>query len=180
MSGPKWMREAEARVRAEALGIPVLRCPECNELAKHWVPDSLEGRGYFTCAPRRWSFELAFERAPKGLSANDRPPHWSVKARSTTMVRTLVAAQARGAGIPQMDRCRVDVEWIVTTKHRRDTDNLAPFLKAIYDGLGADKGISAHIVEDDDPAHMEKVGATIRYDKGARARFVVTITEPTR
>ena len=179
MSGPKWMREAAARERAEALGIPVLRCPECDELGRHWVPDSLEGPGYFTCAPRRWSFDLVFERAPKGLSANDRS-HWRVKARSTSIVRTLVAAHVRGAGVPSMDRCRVDVEWVVTTKHRRDEDNLAPFLKAIYDGIGADKGISAHIVPDDDPAHMEKRGATIRYEHGGTARFVVTITEVKR
>jgi hypothetical protein len=125
---------------------------------------------------RQWSFNLAFERAPKGLSANDRP-HWTVKARSTSIVRTLVAAHVREAGVPKLDRCRVDVEWVVTTQHRRDTDNLAPFLKAIYDGIGADKGMSAHVVDDDDPAHMEKRGATIRYEKGGTARFVVTITE---
>ncbi|MFF2054138.1 hypothetical protein ACFVU2_21205 [Leifsonia sp. NPDC058194] len=126
---------------------------------------------------RSWTFDLAFERAPKGLSANDRPGHWSVKARSTSIVRTLVAAHVRGANVPALNRCRVDVVWVVNTRHRRDEDNLAPFLKAIYDGIGADKGISAHVVPDDDPAHMEKVGATIRYERDAVAHFSVTITE---
>jgi hypothetical protein len=127
---------------------------------------------------RMWVFTLPFDRAPKGLSSNDRP-HWATKARSTSIVRTLVAAKVRDEQVPQLNRCRVDVEWVVNTRHRRDTDNLAPFLKAIYDGIGADKGISAHVVPDDAPEYMEKVGATIRYEKGAEPHFEVTIKEAT-
>jgi len=126
---------------------------------------------------RSWSFPLHFVRPPRGLSANDRP-HWATKHESTQQVRLMVMSAAQN--IPQLERCRVDVEWVVITRHRRDTDNLAPFMKAIYDGIGADKGISAHIVPDDDPEHMEKRGATIRYDKAGPALFKVTITELTR
>jgi hypothetical protein len=79
--------------------------------------------------------------------------------------------------LPRVDRIRVDVAWIVKDHIRRDTDNLAPFLKAIYDGIGADKGVSAHVVPDDAPEFMEKVGATIRYDREATPHFEVTITE---
>jgi hypothetical protein len=96
--------------------------------------------------------------------------HWSVKAKSTADVRTIVAHKCLLLINEPLGRVRVDVEWVVNTRHRRDTDNLAPFLKAIYDGIGADRGLSARIVLDDDPSHMEKVGATIRYDKTALAQ----------
>jgi hypothetical protein len=95
-------------------------------------------------------------------------------------VRGLVANRVRAAGVPKLGRCRVDVEWVVKTAARRDTDNLAPFLKAIYDGIGADRGVGARIVADDDPAHMEKRGATIRLDReAAAAHFLITITDLT-
>jgi hypothetical protein len=123
---------------------------------------------------RTWSFTLPFAKPPAGLSANDRT-HWRAKAKSTVEVRAQVAFRAMA--VPKLDRCRLDVEWVVNTRHRRDTDNLAPLLKAIYDGIGADKGVSARITVDDDPAHMEKVGATIRYAPDEAARFVVTITD---
>lgn len=127
---------------------------------------------------RQWTFALDFGRAPEGLSANDRG-HWARRSASTRGVRVTVAALCGQNDIPQLNRCRVDVVWVVNTRHRRDTDNLAPFLKAIYDGIGADKGISAHLVPDDAPEYMEKVGATIRYEKGATAHFEVTISEVT-
>jgi hypothetical protein len=78
-----------------------------------------------------------------------------------------------------LDRIRVDVVWVVGDKRRRDADNAAPFLKAIYDGIGADEGVSAHLVDDDDPDHMYKAPLTFRYEKGARAHFEVCISEVT-
>ena len=123
-----------------------------------------------------WSFTLLMGRAPKGLSANDRA-HWRTKAVSTQQVREMVMLKVRQAKVPALEKCRVNVEWVVKDKRRRDADNLAPFLKAIYDGIGADKGVSARIVEDDAPQYMEKIGATIRHEPGCVPRFVVTITD---
>lgn len=120
-------------------------------------------------------FILDYRRPPKGLSANDRT-HWAVRSGSTADIRLEVMARTRALRLGSAERIRVDVVWVVADKRRRDTDNLAPFLKAIYDGIGADKGVSAHVVEDDVPEHMEKPGATIRYEKGARAHFEVSIT----
>lgn len=128
---------------------------------------------------RSWSFILPYERAPKGLNANDRA-HWRTKARSTDQVRQACRLQSLIAEIPDgLTKVRVDVTWVVADRRRRDEDNLAPFLKAIYDGLGADKGVSARIVPDDAPEFMSKPGATIRYEKGATAHFIVTVTEVT-
>lgn len=127
--------------------------------------------------PRKsWSFSLPYKRAPKGLSMNDRA-HWAVKAKSTAEVRLIVMGETRALRTGCLEKIRVDVVWVVNTRARRDTDNLAPFLKAIYDGIGSDKGVSARIVEDDAPEFFEKPGATIRYEKGADAHFEVTITE---
>ena len=123
-----------------------------------------------------WGFTLDFPKPPKGLSANDRC-HWGMKHASTQTVRMLVMSKVRALHVPVLDRARVDVVWVVRDRRRRDTDNVAPLLKAIYDGIAADRGVSARILEDDDPAHMEKPGATIRYVKGATAHFRVTITD---
>lgn len=157
------------------LSKPDLRCPNCGEHAAHYEPPTLSDRGGFICT-RAWSFDLEYDRAPRGLSANDRS-HWSIKSRSTKRVRGEVFRAVTDLGIPRLARCRVEVVWVVNTKHRRDTDNLAPFLKAIYDGIGSDRGISAAIVADDDPDHMEKPAATIEYDRGASPHFRVSIRD---
>jgi hypothetical protein len=124
-----------------------------------------------------WSFPLDYTRAPKGLSANDRPGGWQQKARSTAILRADVLERAQAAGIPKLGRIRVNVEWVVKDRRVRDEDNLAPMLKAIYDGLGSNRGVSARIVEDDNPTYMEKPGATIRYEPGCVPHFTVTITD---
>ena len=124
---------------------------------------------------RTWSFTLPYPALPKGLSMNYRGSHWP-RSNNTAMVRRDVFSLVRAARIPALDRCQVDVCWLVKTKTKRDSDNLAPLLKAIYDGIGSDRGISARIVEDDSPEYMVKRSATIHYDKANTPGFVVTIT----
>lgn len=123
-----------------------------------------------------WLLELAYPKPPKGLSANDRA-HWAVKSKSTAEVRAQVKTLAHAAGIEPMQRCQVEIVWVVADKRRRDADNAAPFAKAIFDGLGADKGVSAHIVVDDDPAHMVKLMPRIEYQQGSTPHFEVIITD---
>ena len=123
-----------------------------------------------------WTLELPYERPPKGLSANDRT-HWAVKSNSTAEVRAQVKYLAWAAGIEPMQRCQVEVIWIVKDKRRRDDDSLAPFAKAVYDGLGADKGVSAHIVADDAPAFMRKMHPRIEYRPNATPHFEVHVRD---
>lgn len=123
-----------------------------------------------------WLLELAYPKPPEGLSANSRA-HWRVKARSTATVRAQVKYLAWAAGIEPMQRCGVTVTWVVADRRRRDEDNLAPLCKAIFDGLGADKGVSAGIVPDDDPAHMVKAAPVIEYRAGATPHFEVAIVD---
>lgn len=147
----------------------MMRIPDqLNEEASHAPPPA------FMTGP--WSFRLPYVGVPRGLSLNERP-HWRVKAKSTAMVRHDVMVLARAAHIPGLEKIQVDVEWTVGTKHRRDTDNISPLLKAIYDGVGADRGVSARIVEDDAPEFLVKPSATIRYLKGSPQFFTVTITD---
>ena len=126
--------------------------------------------------PDRWTIRLHYPRPPKGLSANDRA-HWAVKHAATQEVRYEVMAKVRAARIPALDRIAVDVEWIVPDRRRRDSDNAAPLLKAIYDGIGADRGVSARIVEDDAPEFMDKRGLRIVHTPGSVAHFAVHITD---
>lgn len=100
-------------------------------------------------------------------------------ARSTASVRALVKHFAIEAGIEPMQRCQVEVIWCVKDKRRRDADNAAPFAKAIFDGLAADKGVSAHIVADDDPAHMVKLMPRIEYRPDTTPHFEVIVTDLT-
>lgn len=123
-----------------------------------------------------WLLELGYTKPPKGLSANDRT-HWAVKSKSTAEVRALVKHLAIHAGIETTQRCQVEVIWVVADRRRRDADNAAPFAKAIFDGLAADKGVSAHIVADDDPAHMVKLMPRIEYRKGCTPHFEVMVTD---
>lgn len=124
-----------------------------------------------------WSFTLPYPRPPAGLSANDRPNHWGVKAKSTAMVRLAVFAAVRHAQVPALERCRVDVVWVVSDRRRRDSDNPSGLLKAIFDGIGADKGMSARIVDDDAPEFMTKGPLKILYVEGSTPHFEVTITD---
>lgn len=123
-----------------------------------------------------WSFTLPYPRPPRGLHANDRI-HWRGKAKSSAKVRQDVFTLVRAAHVPALKRIRVDVEWVVPDRRKRDTDGPEPMLKAIFDGIGSDRGVSARIVEDDDPLHMDKGRLTIRHEPGCTARFIVTISE---
>ena len=125
-----------------------------------------------------WTLELGYAKPPDGLSANWRG-HWATKARSTASVRALVKYLAIEAGIEPMRRCQVEVIWCVADRRRRDDDSLAPFAKAVYDGLGADKGVSAHIVADDAPAFMRKMHPRIEYRPNTTPHFEVIVTDLT-
>lgn len=127
--------------------------------------------------PTQWFFYLPYAKTPYGLNANDRPKHWSTKAKATAKVRAEVMLLTRAAKVPALDRIRVDVLRIVATNRTRDEDNLAPLLKAIYDGIGSNRGVSARIVEDDAPEYMEKAGLKFAVISGRAPRFLVTITD---
>ncbi|MFF2493217.1 hypothetical protein [Agromyces sp. NPDC058064] len=126
--------------------------------------------------PDQWTIRLLYPRPPFGLSANDRPHHM-VKSRAIKAMREEVMFKVRQARVPALERCRVDLVWYVADHRTRDEDNLAPMAKAIYDGIGSNKGISARIVDDDSPEFMEKTAPVIEYMAGGEPHFAVIITD---
>lgn len=123
---------------------------------------------------KAWSFVLDYRRPPKGLHANDRT-HWRAKAGATADIRREVFARTRALHIGVLERISVQVTWVVGDRIKRDADGCEPFCKAIYDGIGSDRGVSARVVEDDDREHFDKPRLVIRYEKGARPHFEVSI-----
>lgn len=103
--------------------------------------------------------ELPWAAPP--VTANQRL-HFRARAKATALVRSTVGRLAAGL-VPAMRRPRVTLVWLVTTRHRRDADNVVPTLKAACDGL-VDAGIAA----DDTPEDMDKPMPIIHYAKGHR------------
>ena len=104
------------------------------------------------------SWLIPFEWTRPPISQNDRL-HWSKKARLTKQIRKVTALQV--AHIPPLQKCRVQLVWLVTDMRKRDADNPAPTYKAMCDGL-----VDAGIVTDDTPEYMEKLMPVIsRVDK---------------
>ena len=142
------------------------------------MPEQSQGGTVPGATSGPWQFILDHRRPPKGLHANDRPGHWAVRAGATADIRLEVMAAVRALHIGVLERVRADIVWVVCTKATRDPSNSWPFAKAVYDGIGSSsKGYSAHLVEDDDGAHMVTPIPTIRYEKGVRPHFRVTITD---
>lgn len=96
-----------------------------------------------------WKITLIWPTPP--LTANQRL-HWAQRARTTRTIREAVAWGARGAGIPALRRCSVELHYVPADNRRRDADNLMPTLKVCCDGL-----VDAGVVPDDTPSYMDKV-----------------------
>lgn len=93
------------------------------------------------------------------LTLNQRM-HFRPKAKLTAAVRAEGKAAAIRANVPALARPSVQLVWLVTTRHRRDSDNLVATLKALCDGL-VDAGVAA----DDTPEFMHKGMPIIAYAK---------------
>lgn len=90
------------------------------------------------------------------LTSNQRL-HWAPKKDLTREIRQMTAYKAKW-NLQPMPRCEVELVWYVTTKHRRDADNVVPTLKAMCDGL-----VDAGVVPDDTPDLMVKKMPRIVY-----------------
>lgn len=92
-----------------------------------------------------WELELPYDRPP--LTLNQRL-HWARRAKLTKELRLL--ARLKGRHIPDLESCTVELVWYVNTKHRRDTINAMPTLKALVDGL-----VDAEVVPDDSHEYVQ-------------------------
>jgi crossover junction endodeoxyribonuclease RusA len=116
-----------------------------------------------------WLLHLPYTVPP--LTENQRF-HWRKKARIVKETRQLAFLMARG--IPALGRCEVHLIWYVSTKRRRDEDNIVPTLKALCDGL-----VDAGIVVDDTREFMLKpMPEIVQLGKGeGTARMTLSIVK---
>lgn len=117
--------------------------------------------------PFRAVMHLDWARPP--LTENGRY-HPMEKARITKDIRTTASLLSRD--IPALDKIRVGLVWVVSTKHRRDVDNLISTFKPLCDGIS-----DADVVPDDKPEFMVKTMPEIRYDPFVPAHLELTIEE---
>lgn len=102
--------------------------------------------------------------------------HFRRKAELTATVRKTVRDIASRVGPLGMIRPRVTLVWLVTSRHKRDAENVMPTFKAACDGL-VDAGVAA----DDTPELMDKAMPIIAYARGHRkapGMFLVIWDEP--
>lgn len=103
--------------------------------------------------------ELPWLKPP--LNLNQRL-HWAVKAKETRLIRSTVAALARGRTITPP--CTVTLVWTVSDRRRRDTDNPSPTVKACIDGLR-----DAGCIPEDHSQIVTASGTRIDYEPGRKA-----------
>lgn len=116
---------------------------------------------------RTRTFPLGYESPP--LTENQRMHHMA-RARTVKEVRALgrlLGSQMRGCG-----HVEVLLEWWVPDNRKRDEDNIVPTLKALCDGL-----VDAGVVPDDTPEYMTKRMPRIHFERGARKRLTLTVSE---
>lgn len=102
---------------------------------------------------------LPWSRPPSTSNDQRRRGHWSQQAAAKREVTDGVAWLARIQHLPRMRRVAVMVTWWPPDRRRRDTDGLAPFVKACLDGI-----VQAGVLEDDHagivPSVTLRVGPT--------------------
>lgn len=101
---------------------------------------------------------LPYDSPP--LSLNDRGmtrKAMYAKAAKIADTRADITRLARRAHLPKAaGHAAIELHWRPSTNRRRDTDNLAPTLKALCDGL-----VDYGLVPDDIPQHMAKLEPVI-------------------
>lgn len=95
----------------------------------------------------------------KYMNANDRPPHWAVKAKQTKAWREAGYAAALTASLPKIDKAHIVATLFFHDSRQRDPNNYNPTTKAILDGM-----VDAGVFVDDNWKHVvgpdHRVGET--------------------
>jgi hypothetical protein len=103
-------------------------------------------------APRRW---VVVHHA-RPFTANEvRRHHWSWTREQVEVWRASFWGLAKLEKIPHLDCVRIEVNHWYSRGSSPDVGACAPAVKAAIDGL-----VDAHVIDDDDPAHL--VGITYR------------------
>ena len=124
---------------------------------------------------RSWTITLPWATPP--VKPNGGYSNRYAHARKVRDTRQTMGLLARQAGIPTLDRCRVELTWFVPDRIARDVDNLAWTLKPLCDALAGTKPWDHQIVPNDTPEWMEKPMPSIVYRPGEPKEMVLTVTE---
>ena len=119
--------------------------------------------------PRTWRLE--FPPRQKLLNMNDRL-HFRAKAAITRQLRGDACWLARVWKVPALRRARVDFIYEPPRRGRRDSDNWAPTVKALVDGI-----VDAGVLPDDDTKHLDGPYKHITDEPFPGGRVVLIITE---
>lgn len=116
-----------------------------------------------------YTIPLTFTKPP--LNMNQRM-HWAQKAKITKVIRHEAFVRCRAARIPRAKHLTVQLHYQPKDNRRRDSDNIAPTLKALCDGI-----VDAGVVPDDTPDYMTKIMPTIQSAiKGQDGKMWLEIT----
>lgn len=103
-------------------------------------------------------------------------------AAKVKQVRQEAGLLARAAGIPELGRCQVLLEWHVGDRTKRDADNLVMLLKVLCDSISGGRAAKKvatdwNVVPDDAPEFMDKLMPRVVYVKGQPKRMTFTVRE---
>lgn len=87
---------------------------------------------------------LPYTEPPPALRANYRGRHWGPRNTASRNARVAVATLGRAAGLHRLTGVRhvtACLRWAPGDRIRRDAPNLAPFSKALIDGLTPDRTV---------------------------------------
>lgn len=119
---------------------------------------------------RQWTVPLPYSVPP--LQGNQRHHHHK-RARLVRKLRAEAGWAVRGARVPRLTRCRVELHYAPRDARRRDADNLWPTHKSVCDGV-----VDAGVVPDDTPQWMDKPTPILHPpEPGGQGRLWLVITD---
>lgn len=134
------------------------------------IPDGAVVHPGAPASPRQWVIRLPYDKPP--LNANRKRNIYD-NARIVKQLRHDAGWAVRGAGVPALSRCRVELHYVPAIVRDRDTDNLWPTVKPSADGI-----VDAGVVAKDTPAYMVKPEPVIHpVQKSCDTRLYLVITD---
>ena len=117
-----------------------------------------------------WVLSIPLDRPPMTLNGQRRA-HWQQVRKAKETAEWHVTAAVKRARIPHLERVHVTIIWNAPDRRRRDSDALAPFLKATLDAL-----VKTGVLDDDNHQYVPRVTLGIEHDPRVKG-ISVTITE---
>lgn len=97
--------------------------------------------------------------------------HFYALAKAKREAKDMMIALVKQQGSPKEAylKAHITITWIAKDKRRRDIDNLFASMKPYIDGL-----VFAEVIADD---NADRVGYTLRYERGDKNDTIIEVTE---